>query len=317
MQTKLTNLRARTGMIIPLALACVAGVSLSAPSAVYAQDRGRDRGGDSRDRGGDLRDRGGDSRDRRDTGREEGRRQRDETRARFTHSDEGRRFDNGVTLRRGAPIADHRFDAYFPHHYYSYPHYAFSRDAGRAVISPFSFYVGIFPPFIDRSAVIIAAPRHVFIDVPIYVHGEYRAYGDGRDDYYLNHREDDRWRDDPDLKRAVYDMEDAFRNDDIALLAPLTDPAANISIFAKGRFEYSLNPNDYLDMTRDFLRSAHTTGFTAYRVHPRDRGVYQVFARHTYQDQNGQSRTVYLCVVMERINDRWTITQIDTSPARS
>ena len=314
---KSMKFRAGFGVVMPLALACVAGVALAAPSAVYAQDRGRDRGDEGRgDRGrdrGDVRDDKG-----RDRGnaREEVRRTRDEGRVRFTHSTEERRFDNGVALRRSAPIADHRFDAYFPHHYYSYPHYAVGRDAGRVVFSPFNFYVGIFPPYIDRSAVIIASPRRVFIDVPIYVHGDYRPYEGGRDDYYLNRGEDDRWRNDPDVKRAVYDMEDAFRNEDIALLAPLTDPSANISIFARGRYEYSLNPSDYLDMTRDFLRSAHTTGFTAYRVHPRAAGVYQVFARHTYQDQNGQSRTVYLCIVMERINERWTITQVDTSPSR-
>lgn len=184
------------------------------------------------------------------------------------------------------------------------------------ILSPFSFYVGIFPPYIDRSAVIIAAPRHVYIDVPIYVHDEYRPYPDSGDNYYLSRHSDDRWKDNLELKDAVYDLEDAFRNEDIALLTHLTDSTTNIAIFTKGHYEYSLNPDDYLDMTRDFLRNAHTTEFSAYRVHAKARNVYQVFVRHTYQDQDGQNRTVYLCVVLERINDRWTITQIDTSPAR-
>ena len=310
MQTKRTLLTARSRALLPLALLCFGASALAAPSAVYAQDRSRDRRDDARD----SRD---NTRDHRDAPRDDARRSRDDAHVRFTHSSEERRFDNGVALRRSVPIVDHRFDAYFPHHYYSYPHYAVGRDAGRVVVSPFSLYVGLFPPFIERSAVVIAAPRRVFIDVPIYVHGEYRPYGEGRDDYYLNRRDDDnRWKDDPDMRRSVYDLEDAFRNEDIALLAPLTDPSANIAIFTRGKFQYSLAPNDYLDMTRDFLRSAHTTDFSAYRVHPRERGVYQVFARHTYQDQNGQPRTVYLTIVMERINDRWTITQIDTSPAR-
>ncbi|HLK56770.1 MAG TPA: hypothetical protein VKU00_09410 [Chthonomonadaceae bacterium] len=305
MQVKPTHFYARAGVLIPLAVTCIAGFILTAPTAVYAQDRGHDEGRDRRDEG--HRDRG-----------EERRRDRDEDHARFTHSDEERHFENGVTLHRGVPITDHHLDVFFPHHYYSYPHYVVSRDVGHVIASPFGLYVGIFPPFIDRSAVLIAAPRHVYIDIPIYVHGDYRVYPDGRDDYYLHHHdEDDRWKDDPDLRHAVYDLEDTFRNEDIALLAPLTDPATRIAIFERGRYQYTVAPDDYLDMTRDFLRNAHTVEFTAYRVHSRARGVNQVFVRHVYQDQRGENHTVYLCMVMERIHDRWTITQIDTSPAHS
>ncbi len=57
MRHKTINFRAGTGALLPLALACITGVSLAAPSIVHAQDRGRDRGGDRRD---DTRDRGGD-----------------------------------------------------------------------------------------------------------------------------------------------------------------------------------------------------------------------------------------------------------------
>ena len=302
---QIKSFQGRVGKRAMLALVCALGATLALPGAVNAQDRGRGGRDEGRSDGG----RG------RDEGRGDRSRTRDEEHARFTHSQDERRFDNGIALRRGATFTDHRFDAYFPHHYYSYPHYALGRDVGRVVISPFSFYVGIFPPYIDRSAVIISAPSRVFIDVPIYTHGDYRPYGGARDDYYLNRADDNRWKDDPDLRRAVYDLEDSFRNEDIALLAPLTDPAVNISVFAKGRYQYSLAPNDYLDMTRDFLRSAHTTNFTAYRVHPKAPGIYQVLARHDYQDTNGQTRTVYLDMIVQRINDRWTLTQVDTSPA--
>jgi hypothetical protein len=278
-----------------LALPCAVSVSLFTPAVAHAQERDHDRH-DSRG---------------------ERRRERDDDHVRFTHSLDERRFDNGVALRRGVTVTDRRFDAYFPHHVYSYPHYVLTREPGRVVVSPFSFYVGVFPPYIERSAVIVAAPPRVFIDVPIYVHDDYQpAGGSGGGGYYLNRRDDDnRWKDDPELSDAVYNLEDTFRNDDIALLAPLTDPNANIAIFTKGRYQYSLPANDYLDMTRDFLRSAHTTTFAAYRVHRKAPGVYQVFARHTYQDQDGTSHTVYLCIVLQRLNDRWTITQIDSSPA--
>ena len=299
MQTNPRKFRANTGVLMSLALTCFTGIALAAPSAVYAQDH-RD-----------------DHADRRDDSHGDRHRDRDESRVKFTHSEEERHFDNGVVLRHSTAVSDKRLEAYFPHHYYSYPHYIVSREPGRAVVSPFGLYIGVFPPYIDRSAVVIATPRSVFIDVPIYVHGDYQiAAVGGGDAYYLNRRPDDtRWKDDKDLSNSVYDLEDTFRNEDIGLLAPLTDPSVNIAIFSKGHYQYSLNPNDYLDMTRDFLRSVHTTDFNAYRVHRKNSSVYQVFAKHTYTDQDGASRTVYQCIVLERVRGRWTITQIDSSPA--
>lgn len=313
-------------------LVAFAGIlAIAVPVTSYGQERSRDRGGSSRDsdrrgssgqsdRRGSNRDddRRGSTRDddrrgstkdddRRGTSGSDAGRRRDDTHVQFTHSQEGRRFDNGVTLRRGVTISDRRLDRYFPHHYYSYPHYATTRVAGSVVISPFSFYFGAFPPYIERSHVFFTRPSRVFIEVVV---------GGGRsDDYYLSRRpEDTRWRNDPELRRAVYDLEDAFKNEDISLLAPLTDPQTRIAIFARGHYEYTLDPNDYLDMTRDFMRSVRTIDFEAFRVHYRAPGVYQVFAKHVFRDPDGQSKVVNLCMVIERIEGRWTLTQIDSTP---
>jgi len=329
MQTKPIYFRSKTRILISLAAACVMGVTMAAPSAVYAQDRRDDRRDDNRNRRDDSQNRRDDSRDHRDTSRDhrdsrddrradshDSHRSRDESHVRFTHSQEERRFNNGIVLHRGVTVVDKRFDVYFPHHVYSYPHYALTRETGRVVVSPFSFYVGIFPPYIDRSSVFISAPSRVYIDVPIYRHGDFVIESEIRDRYDLNRRsDDDRWRDDRDLSQTVYDLEDTFRNEDIGLLAPLTDPGVRVAIFSRGRYQYSLSPNDYLDMTRDFLRNVHTNEFTAYRVHRKSGGVYQVFAKHTYEDRDGRIDTVYQTIVLERIQGRWTITQVDTSPA--
>ncbi len=294
--------------------AAAGALSVGAVGPAAAQDRGRDR--DSRsDR------RTGDRDDRRTSDRDDHRRGRDDDHVRFTHSEEGRRFDRGIELRRGTVVRDRHVDYFFPHHYVSYPHYVYSRPSVSIgidiVASPFHFFFGTFPPYIERRHVILAPPPRVYIEVPIYVGNTYRGYGDGRGDYYLNRRaDDDRWRDDPEVRRAVYDLEDAFRNEDITLLANLTDPGTKIAIFARGHYDYSLEPNDYLDMTRDFLRGSHTTGYETYRVHRRSAGVYQVFSKHSYRDPDGKTRLVYICTVIERIGGRWSITQIDTSPDR-
>lgn len=311
MQTKHIPFRFTSGVAMSMALACIGGVTLVSPSAVYAQDRRDDHRDDHRDdrRTGHRDDRPDDRRDM----HAERRRARDERHVEFTRSAEERRFDNGVVLHRSVAHVDSRFDVFFPHHVYSYPHYALTRASGRAVVSPFGFYVGIFPPYIDRTAVVFSAPSRVYIDLPVYVRGDYQYNPSG---YYLDRRGDDeRWKEDRDLRDTVYDLEDTFRNEDIGLLAPLTDPHSDIAIFSRGRYQYSLNPNDYLDMTRDFLRAVHTVEFTAYRVHRRAPGVYQVFARHVYREQDGDEKTVYQVIVLEQLHNRWTITQIDSSPA--
>ena len=275
-------------------IACCAALALAAQASVLAQDRSRDRRESTRDRS--------------DRPREEDRRGRDEGRSRFTRSGEGRRFDNGVTLRRSVPLSDRRLDTYFPSRTHSYPYYRPTRAAGEVVISPFGIYASVFPEFIDRGHVFFRRPSRVLIDIFI-------PFGK-RDDYYLDRRNDDtRWRNDPEVKRSVYDIEDAWRNEDIALLAPLTDPQTRIAIFSRGQYDYSIDANDYLDMTRDFMRSVQTTGFDAYRVNYRS-GAYQILAKHTYRDRDGRARTAYLTIALERIADRWTITQIDSSPDR-
>lgn len=162
----------------------------------------------------------------------------------------------------------------------------------------------------------VSSPRVIYVDTPIYVNDTYVVSG-GSDTYYLNAPSaDNQWRNDPELKRTVLDLEDAFLHNDIALLEGYTEPNTKVAIFSKGHYEYSLEANDYLNMTRDFMQNANTTTFDVYRVRNKTSGVYQAFVRHSYLDQDSQSHTVYLCIVLERIGGRWTLTQVDTSPDR-
>src|SRR5690242_12270280 len=136
-------------LIVPAAalFAMAAAFSLGASNSADAQDRGRDRDNRSDHRSGDRDDR---------------HRGRDEDHVRFTHSDEGRRLDRGVELRRSTVIRDRHVDYFFPHHSVYYPHYVYSRPAVSVgvdiVASPFHFFFGTFPPYIERRHVIVAPP---------------------------------------------------------------------------------------------------------------------------------------------------------------
>lgn len=234
----------------------------------------------------------------------------------FTRSEEGRRYENGVVLRPARRVVEHHLAIYFPHRYYFYPYYCPTYSSSlQVVFTPYYVYFGVFPTYLYRQYVFYRAPRVVYIEVPVYVEGYYRGYRDS--DYYLNTVW---WRDDrtldSDLRRAVEDIEDAFRYSDIDRLAYLTDPYTDIAIFTQGRYQYSLRANDYLDMTRDFMLSTDTIRFDVFRVRRKAYNAYTLSAKHVYRGRDGEVRTVYLSFALERIGRYWTITQVDTAPER-
>ncbi|MBM3494664.1 MAG: hypothetical protein FJX72_10180 [Armatimonadetes bacterium] len=239
---------------------------------------------------------------------------RDRARDIFTRSAEGRRYERGIELRRAWRFTDTRFGLYFPQGHCYYPHYSHNYVSVDVFLSPYHFYYGVCPPYIHRRYVYHRPPRVVYIEVPVYVSNAYYGYGDG--DYYLDRGS--WWRDDratdPDLRRGIEDLEDAFRYNDIGQLVDLTDPRTEIAIFSRGRYQYSLSANDYLDTTRDFMVGADTVRFDVFRVRRRSADVCNLSAKHVYRARDGQTRTVYVSFVLERFGRSWAITQVDTAP---
>lgn len=241
---------------------------------------------------------------------------RDRARDIFTRSAEGRRYERGVNLRPAWRFTDTHLGTYFPNRYCHYPYYSHTYFGVDVVVSPFHFYFGTVPMYIHRRSVFYRPPRVVYIEVPVYVGGTYYAYRD--DTYYLD--QDAWWRDDRaldrDVRGAVQKLEDAFRYSDIGRLADLTDAQAEIAVFSKGSYQYTLSSNDYLDMTRDFMLTADTVRFDVFRVSRRSHDAYSLAAKHVFRGRDNVTRTVYLSFVLERYGRYWTITQVDTAPDR-
>jgi hypothetical protein len=226
-----------------------------------------------------------------------------------------------VLLRRGYYTPYREIGYYYPN-YCFYPYYYPTYSASVVYFSPFSFYYGVCAPYIYRRHTYHVVPSYIWIDVPIYVNNEYRGWDDDRrykDDYYLNRSRD---AFDPDsvadrgLRDAIDDIRDAFHYGSIEHLINLVDPGIKMAIFLKGKYEYSLNSNDYLDMTRDAMRNMDTVQFDITRLRKRAASVYVASGKHVYRNREGQTRTVYVSFVLEKLRDRWTITQVGTSPDR-
>lgn len=236
----------------------------------------------------------------------------------FTRSQEGRIYRHGITLRPGTYVTNIYIRRYFPRHYVYYPYYCPTYDVAVVYFSPYYFYYGVFPPYIYRRHCYFYPPARVYVEIPIYINNYARGYSDDREDYYLSRRSsfEEYYRREPGLERAVEDLHAAFRYGNIELLVPLTDPNIRIAIFQRGKYEYSLNANDYLDMTRDAMQAIDTIQFDLYRIRRRAEDVYVVSGKHVYRNPEGERRTVYVSFVLERLSGRWVITQVGTAPDR-
>lgn len=241
-------------------------------------------------------------------------RSQSQARSLFSRTQEGRRYDSGLLLRRGRPINQVWLRPYFPRGGYHYPYYSPTYSAS-AVISPYGFYFGICAPFVIRTYSHHFPPVVVYIDIPVYSGSVCRGYEpQRREDPVLSWREVlDR---EPGLANAIDDLRDTFRRGDIDALAALVDPKIKIAVFLRGSYEYSLDVNDFVDLTRDALQSTDTIAFDLSRIHERSAGVYVVSGEHVYRDRDGHRRKVYVSYVLEDIRGEWTLTQVGTAPDR-
>jgi hypothetical protein len=221
-----------------------------------------------------------------------------------------------LQLRRGIPVNADWQRRYFPHGRFHYPYYFPTYNPATVVISPFGFYFGVCAPFISRSHCFINPPAAVYIDIPIFAGDTCQGYAPiSPEDNYLDL---DSLRDrEPGLANAVDELREAFGHGNIDALVALTDPKTRIAIFERGKYQYSLDPNDFVDMSRDAIQSTQTIAFDLTMIHERAAGVYVVSGEHVYRDPNGRSRKVYVSYVLEDLGGVWTLTQVGTAPDRN
>lgn len=155
----------------------------------------------------------------------------------------------------------------------------------------------------------------IYVDIPLYSGVNCRGYAPiSREDNYLER--DYLWQREPGIGSAVDELREAFGHGNIDALVALTDPNVQIAVFLQGKYEYTLDANDFVDLTRDGLQGIDTISFDITRVHERSAGIYVVSGEHVYRDRNGQRRKVYVSYVLEDIKGIWTLTQVGTAPDR-
>jgi len=234
----------------------------------------------------------------------------------FTKTAEGRRYDNGVLLRKGSPVREDWQRRYFPRGSFHFPKYRQSYSPASTAISPFGFYYGVCAPFIALDHTHRYPPAAVYVDIPLYSGNECEGYPPiGADENYVDR--DSLLGAEPGLTNAVDEIREAFGAGDIDALVTLVDPRIAIAVFLKGQYVYTLDATDYIDLTRDAFRSTETIAFGITRIHQRADGVYAISGDHTYRAHDGSTRKVYVSYVLEDIRGVWTLTQVGTAPDRT
>lgn len=231
----------------------------------------------------------------------------------FTRSTAGFRFDNRIRLRPAVPVYATWQRPYFPLGHCYYPYYRPTFSAA-IVISPFAFYFGVCDPFIAREHCYVRYPSYTYVEVPVYEGPRFVEYRPIATPNYYN--DPGFPRREPGLMVAIDQLQEGVRDCDIDTMVGLTAPGVRIAIYNRGHYDYSMDPDDYLDLTRDAFVSTRTVDFEINTIHRRANGYYVVSGRHVYEDKHGNRRSVYLSYVMEDVNHHWVIAQVGTSPDR-
>ena len=255
--------------------------------------------------------------------------------SRFQHTAEGYsyRYGNGVYGQGAATYYGPWSGSYFPGYSGYYPSYYPSSIYGLSVPTPYGGYYGGSPPYMDISGVYIQTPYVDYIPVPVYINGGYQGNqsasrlqsGDSVSHYYLDqtnrkssksqYRIRETESDIPtDVQQAVTDIENAWKNSNIQLLAQYVNKDAPIAVYLRGHYRYSLRPGDYLDLTRDAFRSSHTLMFKLNQTILKDKGIYLITGFHVFLDHKGVQRKVYVSYVLKQAGKQLYIIQLGADP---
>ncbi|MDH7482642.1 MAG: hypothetical protein QHH26_11815 [Armatimonadota bacterium] len=165
------------------------------------------------------------------------------------------------------------------------------------------FYYGTLPPYIFGPRIVFIptfANRHICVQIPIAINWN--------DDYYLCDTYGRR------LREALNRIQRAWERGDEYLIRDYLRFNSRIAVYLNGKYAYSIDAEDYYDMTRDAMRNIRTRSFIFDRIHKRSSDCVVAFGTHIYVDEDsGFVKTVYVSYTLERFGSDWYITEVGCS----
>jgi hypothetical protein len=184
-----------------------------------------------------------------------------------------------------------------------YPFYVFDPFSfNRFVCSPW-YYYSFLPPYLNTTRIVVV--------------NNYYNYQNFNGDRYEWRRpsNSDRYDRNRDLDFAIDDIVSAFEEGDRRAVNRMIPRSGSIAIFLDGRYNYSLNPDDFYDLFMDVMENSRTRRYIVEDVRTSG-GVTRVTARHEYLDSWGAQQTVYHEYTLEQERGGYVIREFGTSNAR-
>jgi len=134
-----------------------------------------------------------------------------------------------------------------------------------------------------------------------------------------------RWNDDrgfgndhfqrEDVRNSIDDLTDGFERKDRRALTRLVPRRGDVAIFKDGRYDYSVNSNDFYDLLNDLSSNAETNRYEVVEVRYLRNSV-RLSTRHSYTDPWGNRQDVFHQIYMESERNGYVIKEFGTSSRR-
>jgi hypothetical protein len=115
------------------------------------------------------------------------------------------------------------------------------------------------------------------------------------------------------ISDALDDIRKAWLNGDIERLRARFPADGKVRIYPAGRYRYSVEVRDFVQLLKEGMTRIDTTAFEFDRPTSEQSGRAFVTGRHHFLDQDRKQQDAYISYGLERIGGRWKITQAGSS----
>lgn len=185
--------------------------------------------------------------------------------------------------------------------FFCFPFYCFDPFLVGCYVSPWYYYPCL-PPYVAESNVIVEP------------NDPYASWSGG--DY--NWAPESAASSNPVLDDSVQDIVQSFEADDHKAMDRVTPHSGSVRILTDGKYNYSLNANDFYDTYVDGVESTKTDRYEILDVKMgKDGKTAKVMAKHIYNDPSGKRTTVYHTYLLVNEGTEYVIREFGTSDTRA